>query len=522
MIWNEARVRSLLLVLWRFAAVVVLALVVSELYWPVSNQLKQQHLLDVTWAALSWLLLAAFLCRYETEQRVVLKLLFVLDVVFVSMLVGMTGGFHSPFVVLFGLLIVAAGVQAQVYLVLGVTVLACTGYLSAVYGTVWQNGAVLSQEMPLKLLLQISVFFLIGGVMGVIATRHATLAHESQVVLQAHEDLQCLHSQVMTSMQEGVLVLNHAFAVVDANAAVCRMLAKPVLPMGLDMRTLHIFPETLWDGLKQATNEPLRMEWDYQGAVYWLHADGFRQSDQGLYYWVTLTDMTELKGLERQLAEQERLAAMGRLAAMLAHEFRNPMQTISQATELMPKLPEATKERVQGIVLDEVARLNRLVTDMLDYARPQPINQSAVSMQEMVRKVLEQQHMPQVMQDVDDDTMVVDRHQWQRVLENLLHHAMAASPEGGSVCVRLGHRDDGWCLEVEDAGEKILPEMQQQMWEPFGEHRSGTGLGLAAVWHICEVNAWSLVVDSQDERTIIRVMGQHEDKEAKLGEAAVG
>ena len=142
----------------------VLALVVFGLYWPVSNQLRQQHLLDITWAALLWLLLAAFLCRYETQQRLVLKLLFVLDVVFVSILVGMTGGFHSPFVVLFGFLIVAAGVQAQVHLVLGVTVLACLGYLSAVYGTVWQDGGGLFQGMPLKLLLQISVFFLIGGV----------------------------------------------------------------------------------------------------------------------------------------------------------------------------------------------------------------------------------------------------------------------------------------------------------------------------------------------------------------------
>ena len=516
------RVRSLLLVLWRFAAVVVLALVVSGLYWPVSNPVAQQGLLDVAWAALLWLLLVAFLCRYETERRMVLKLLFVLDVVFVSVLVWVTGGFQSPFVVLFGFLIVAAGVQAQVYLVLGVTILACVGYLSAVYGTVWQAGLPLTQGMPLKLLLQISVFLLIGGVMGVIAKRHATLALESQEMLQAHEDLLYLHSQVMTSMQEGVLVLNHELAVVDANAAVCRMLAKPVLSKGLDICALGIFPNALWDGLKQARAKPLRMEWDYQGAVYWLHADSFTQSHQGEYYWVTLTDMTELKHLERQLAEQERLAAMGRLAAMLAHEFRNPMQTISQATELMSKLPEATKERVQGIVLDEVARLNRLVTDMLDYARPQPIRPRVVSMQEMVGAVLEQRHLSRVRVHVEDGTIEVDPHQWQRVLENLLYHALAASPEGSNVDVRLGYWGDGWCLEVEDAGEKITLEMQQQMWEPFGEHRSGTGLGLAAVWHICEVNGWSLTVDSQDECTIIRVMADHEGKEMGLGETAVG
>ena len=503
----------------------MLALVVSGLYWPVSDAAQQQALFYLTWAALFWLLLAAWLCRYETERRYVLILLFVLDVVFVSVLVWITGGFHSPFVVLFGFLIVAAGVQAHVLLVLAVTMLACAGYLSAVYGSLWDGGVVLFPGMPLKLLLQISVFFLIGGVMGLIAKRQGTLAHENRTALQAHKVLQELHSQVMTSMQEGVLVLNHAFELVDANAAVCRMLAHPVLPMGLEVRTLHIFPETLWSELEhggQGQQAHVQMEWEYQDGMYLLHAGSVEQNDQALYYWVSMTDMTELKALERQLAEQERLAAMGRLAAMLAHEFRNPMQTIAQATELMPKLPDATKERVQHIVFDEVGRLNRLVTDMLDYARPQLVQRHPEQMPVMVRDVVDAQGFSHVSLDVAAGSIDVDAHQWKRVLENLLHHACAASPEDGVVQVRLAAQDDGWCLEVEDAGVMMDATMQQHLWEPFGEHRSGTGLGLAAVWHMCEVNDWLLSVDSQEHRTIVRVTGRNGHEEEVFGEAVTG
>ena len=125
-----------------------------------------------------------------------------------GILIFITGGFHSPFVLLLGLIIVVAGTQARVLLVLSIAVLACMTYLSSVYMFAWLQSAPLRDGATLKLLLQTSVFFLVGGVMAMIARRHAVLTIESHRAVQEHQDLQRLHSDLMASMQEGVLVLD--------------------------------------------------------------------------------------------------------------------------------------------------------------------------------------------------------------------------------------------------------------------------------------------------------------------------
>ncbi|MDQ6994237.1 MAG: histidine kinase dimerization/phospho-acceptor domain-containing protein, partial [Mariprofundaceae bacterium] len=347
----KQRQRLLSLLLWRSLASCLLLLLTRWFYWPAADLLEQQYLMNLSFIWISLLMIQGLLWRYF--QRYFLPQLFFQfssDLVLIAALMFVTGGVHSPFVLLFGLVIVSAGTQARVLLVLSVAVLASAAYLSSVYLFSWLYAEALPSEATLKLLLQTSMFWLVGGVMALIARRHASLMLESHHVLQEHRDLKHLHRDLMAYMQEGVLVLDKALKVIDCNASFLKILNNAAY-LNKDLSLLGDFPEALMTSLLSSKQQSIRVEWEYGEATYLL-TNGFFSQHQDAYAWLTLVDITLLRTLEVKLAEQERLASLGRLSAMLAHEFRNPMQTIAQATELMSRLPEKTQGKVQKIVAE--------------------------------------------------------------------------------------------------------------------------------------------------------------------------
>lgn len=503
----EQRHRLFAVLLWRGVATCLVLLLTLWLYWPFANVLEQRNLMSLGLLWLAVIAIQGLLCRYlQAYFLAQLFFQFVSDLLLIAVLTFVTGGFDSPFVVLFGLVIVSAGTQARVLLVLAVSVLGSVAYLSSVYLFAWLQKQVLPSEATLQLLLQTSIFWLVGGVMALIARRHATLMVESHRARQEHHNLQHLHSDLMASMQDGILVLDVDLNVVDCNPAFLKVLNQRSF-RGVALSLLGDFPEALMASLSSTKNDLLRMEWSHGEASYLLTTGYFSQAQTKAYAWLSLLDITPLRQLEMKLAEQERLASLGRLAAMLAHEFRNPMQTIAQATELMPQLPEKKQKKVQGIVIEEVHRLNCLITDMLDYAKPLHADLMDVDVRFLVEDVLHQTvFLPHdIGMDVLLESLHVDQHHWRRVLENLLNHAVGASPTPATVHVMVWEEDGDWCLKVSDCGAFLSEDMRFKMFEPFGVNRKGTGLGLATVWQICKADGWKLNVESNQNVTCVCV-----------------
>jgi len=510
---SKQRSNLVALLLWRGVATALLLLITISLYWRITDVQQQGYLLDLMLLWLASFAIQGLLCSY-VSRAISAQLLYQLfsDLLMIGILIFITGGFHSPFVLLLGLIIVVAGTQARVLLVLTIAVIACAVYLSAVYMFAWLQLEPLPDEATLKLLLQTSAFFLVGGVMAMIARRHALLMSESHRALQEHHDLKNIHSDLMASMQEGVLVLDVDLKVVDCNPAFLGVLNRDDV-LGMELSLVADVPEGLLISLASKQREALRIEWQHHDATYLLTVGYFSQTYGHAYCWLTLVDVTMLRELQKKMTEQERLASLGRLAAMLAHEFRNPMQTIAQATEIMPRLPVNKQFKVQNIVGEEVERLNRLVADMLDYSRPLDAHVITLDVHAAVAETLQQEPFfkHRIESNIKLDEIAVDEHHWHRVLKNLLHHAIASSPEFGSVTVIVREEDACWCLYVQDHGEKLSEAMRLQMFEPFGAHRGGTGLGLATVWQTCEANDWHLAVESDDKMTCVCVKARIAD-----------
>jgi signal transduction histidine kinase len=201
-------------------------------------------------------------------------------------------------------------------------------------------------------------------------------------------------------------------------------------------------------------------------------------------------DVTEAKQLEAQLAAQEKLAALGVLAAGIAHDIANPLASISSELELLE-----TEEDVHGVrrsidVLQRhLDRISRALRDMTDFARRRGEDREHVSIPEAVEDALRMvRHDPRARrvrfeQDVPDALprllLVEDR--LVMMLVNLLINGLDAMPNGGSIAIRARPAGDGLAIELTDTGVGMTPEVRQRALEPLFTTKAsgrGTGLGL--------------------------------------------
>jgi len=219
-------------------------------------------------------------------------------------------------------------------------------------------------------------------------------------------------------------------------------------------------------------------------------------------------DVTALKQMERQLVESERLAAIGELAAVVAHEVRNPLAGIRGGCELLlegyPK--DDPRHDIGFEVIHQVDRLNRMVHDLLLYSRPKAMDPVPTDLHALLDRIV------QVLQDDPDDAAVtierrfdspvavvpIDGRQMEQVFMNLVLNAIQAMHHKGTVTIATRAVHDGVAVSVSDTGPGIPADALPRIFKPFFTTRAqGTGLGLAIVDKIVRGHGGTVRVESQ-------------------------
>ncbi len=225
-----------------------------------------------------------------------------------------------------------------------------------------------------------------------------------------------------------------------------------------------------------------------------------------------LRDLREIKRLQDAVRRAEKLAAIGSLAAGVAHEIRNPLSSIkASATYFGSQFLEGSDgKRMSAIMIQEVERLNRAVTQLLEYARPSDLARQEVELAPLVRRSLELMRRDarakgvEVVLDPGDapDTVLLDPDRFIQALLNLYLNAIQAMEKGGTLSVRLS-RDNGDAapqrvrIVVEDTGPGLPEESLERIFDPyFTTKAKGTGLGLAIVQKIVEAHQGEVRVHS--------------------------
>ncbi len=210
-------------------------------------------------------------------------------------------------------------------------------------------------------------------------------------------------------------------------------------------------------------------------------------------------DVTERRALEKRAADAEALSAMGELAMNLAHEIRNPLNAAVLQLHLLTRNLDrieadettrgALKDRTR-IVGDEIGRLNRLLTEFLELARPRGIAREPVHVPRLADEVLDLEEESAkgrgvtIVRDLPKDGCVAigDREKLKQVIINLVVNALEAMKQGGTLTVRVRPEGERVMLTIEDTGPGIAPELLTQVFDPFFTTKeAGTGLGLSIV-----------------------------------------
>lgn len=248
------------------------------------------------------------------------------------------------------------------------------------------------------------------------------------------------------------------------------------------------------------------------------------RAKDGSYYWVDTTivpfldergkpyqytairyEITARKRTEEKLREQAALARLGQMAAVVAHEVKNPIAGIRGALQVIASRmpPDSRDKPVVGDIIARLDALNGIVHDLLIFARPRALRSEPVDLRSLIQGTLGllRRDPAYVSLDVevagDDAVIAADAEQLQIVLQNVIINAAQAMGGTGRITISI-RRDDGeWTMSIADQGPGMPPEVREKVFEPFfsTKHR-GTGLGLPIARRIAEAHGGRIDIDT--------------------------
>jgi signal transduction histidine kinase len=215
--------------------------------------------------------------------------------------------------------------------------------------------------------------------------------------------------------------------------------------------------------------------------------------------------------LKERLSHAERLSSMGEMAAGISHEIRNPLGIIRSSAELLKK--KAAKidpqNTIPDIIVEEASRLNSIITDFINYAKPRNPNIAACRVEEVIEKnitflaaqIKEQGYVIKKNYQNSLPEIMADSNLLYQSFLNIFINAMQAMPNGGRILVEVSSSDHLVTVHIDDEGQGIPPENLKKIWDPFFTTKeTGTGLGLGIVKNIVESHGGSIQVVNRPVR----------------------
>lgn len=237
-----------------------------------------------------------------------------------------------------------------------------------------------------------------------------------------------------------------------------------------------------------------------------LLADSFNEMSRKM-----ADDIEQLRNLNEQLVRAEKLAAMGTLAAGVAHEVNNPLASISSLIQMMQakqNLDEATTEKLK-LIATQITRISQVTRDMMGFARVRPAAKSFVPVNEIIETSLRLASFDESFQKLRVDRILAqdlplisaDADQLQQVFLNLLLNARDAMPTGGELLVRTSYHRSQIKIEIGDTGSGIAEKDLKKIFDPFYTTKpagAGTGLGLAVCYGVITAHQGKIKVAQND------------------------
>jgi two-component system, NtrC family, sensor histidine kinase PilS len=450
------------------------------------------------------------------------------EILFVSILVVITGGISSTYAFLFNLAIINASFLYGRREALYTASLCGIIYGSLIdfqyfgrlenFGLMRDVGIFYGPNQILSLIFtNLLAFFLTAILTGYLAER----ARKSETALKIkeidYEELERLNALIVSTLDSGLVTVNSEGRVRVFNRYAAEL-------TGIDQETAYNLPlDSIFPGLDMSsyTDKTEKIEFTYKrlgvDRILAAKAAPLQDRDGNVLGAITyLQDITSIRAMEKRLKKADRLAAIGELSARIAHEVRNPLASISGSVQLIAEsqgVPENDR-KLLDIVLRETSRLDHMVNEFLQYARPIPPEMSWFSLKLIIDETIllirgDSRFSSVIVTNNTPESLRVyaDYSQFKQVIWNLLLNAAEAMPVSGNITITSLLIDEPAAqtaknrrrleISIADSGSGISEINMHLLFEPFFTTKpGGTGLGLATVYRIVEAHSGILSVES--------------------------
>lgn len=365
---------------------------------------------------------------------------------------------------------------------------------------------------------------------------------ELELEQKALQRLQNLYGNVIATMSSGLLTADSEQRVIFMNRAGGTLLnLDPGRAAGKTLTEIGLVLAEDWESVRHRA----RGEATYRGEIeidrpagrqvvgYSLRVLKDDLGEEGTL--MLFQDLTEMKKLERRARFTEQLAAVGELAAGIAHEIRNPLASISGSVQVLAKDPSVggAERRLMEIIVSESKRLSKILEDFLRFVRPQ---ERKVGLFDVARTVSEVMDLFRLSDEVSDAHQIAvdvsppssmlagDADQIRQIVYNVAKNAVRAMNAGGNLTVRGREEDNWYSIRFIDTGRGMSPEQLARLFTPFATaFDGGTGLGMAIVRRIVEDHGGVIDAESKPgEGTTVAILLPRGPEAARASETHAG
>lgn len=517
---------------WLIAGRLVTALLLSVFgtIWTSAGEPQQTINKSLTLLTIVACLTIAYALLFRISKNILVqaRLQLAIDGLLISWLVWNSAVIQSPYVALYIVIIAISslflGPRGALITSVGCAVaftvcsLAITGVFGPAAPTNLVGGSV-SQTIQWVGLFDVA-FLVVGLLSARLAERQTRSDVRLQAAKQSLANLRALHERIVASIRSGVVTTDLAGRIYTFNAAAEEITGhKEQTIRGQDA-------SILFGDVKEHIAESLRAlqngETSPRFETSCTNADGMHlrlgfsisplssESGETTGMVITFQDLTQVRTLEETSRRQDRLAAIGRMAASIAHEIRNPLAAMRGSIQMLRSEMDndSSQAELMEIILRESDRLNRIITDFLNYARPRSLTQARVDVGDLLHQTFALlRHSPEigpnqtVVEELPAEPIFAeaDEGQLKQVFWNLSRNALQAMPDGGTLRATLEKNSDNRLrIAFSDTGRGMSPDQVEHLFEPFSSTTGGTGLGLSIVYQIIRDHGGTINVRSRE------------------------
>ncbi len=495
----------------------------------------------VFWYTLS--IFYVFLVSVWRQYQVQAALQVVTDLALVSLVVHETGGWDSSFNFLYPLVIIVASVllpRVWAHLTAALAFICYGAVLELNYYAVvpsYCTSHPALKSLQAIIFVNLFAFLAVAYLAGLLNAKLRQVRVQLDTASGALENLQVLHENIVESISSGLITTGLDGHVTLANSAAQRLLELPAADLvGRPAGELFLDPLPVPESqhehseVRFASGNGFRKAFRIRAAALTISGKG----TSGCVY--ALDDLTEIRRLEREVRMQDRLAAVGRLAAAIAHEIRNPLTSIAGSVSMLSEIPELSEEhrRLLEIVTRESQRLNDIITDFLAYSRGKQYKFAPADLIQLLDDTLTLMEQRMIADRTGISIQrkfasphahaLVDGDRLKQVFWNICENAVRAMKAGGTLTVEVQPSESEWQISFADTGIGMSPQQTEKIFEPFqSDFKGGTGLGLAIVYQIMQAHEGHVFARSklgQGTTFVLRLRGMEADKSPQMTEMA--